>query len=79
MILDRDMTNSALPRQALEQVHSIFHAAVQFRCVPWFLTPLALVPAPNTRKRGKARWSGVVQLTLAEYHRMAACPGAAHS
>ncbi len=48
------------------QVHSIFHAAVRFRRLPWFLKPVALLPEPNPRKLGKARWSGVVQLTRAD-------------
>ncbi len=48
------------------QVHSIFHAAVRFRRLPWFLKPIALLPEPNPRKLGKARWSGVVQLTRAD-------------
>jgi len=48
------------------QVHSIFHAAVRFRRLPWFLKPVALLPEPDPRKLGKARWSGVVQLTRAD-------------
>jgi methyltransferase (TIGR00027 family) len=48
------------------EVHSIFHAAVRFRRLPWFLKPIALLPEPNPRKLGKARWSGVVQLTRAD-------------
>jgi methyltransferase (TIGR00027 family) len=48
------------------QVHSIFHAAVRFRRLPWFLKPIALLPEPNPRKLGKARWSGLVQLTRAD-------------
>jgi methyltransferase (TIGR00027 family) len=48
------------------QVHSIFHAAVRFRRLPWFLKPIALLPEPNPRKLGNARWSGVVQLTRAD-------------
>ncbi len=48
------------------QVHSIFHAAVRFRRLPWFLKLFALFPEPNPRKLGRARWSGVVQLTRAE-------------
>lgn len=47
------------------QVHSIFHAAVRFRRLPWFLRPFALLPEPNPRNLGKARWSGVVELTPA--------------
>jgi methyltransferase (TIGR00027 family) len=48
------------------QVHSIFHAAVRFRRLPWFLKLFALLPEPNPRKLGRARWSGVVQLTRAD-------------
>jgi methyltransferase (TIGR00027 family) len=48
------------------QVHSIFHAAVRYRRLPWFLTPFALLPKPNPRKLGSARWSGVVKLTRAD-------------
>ena len=44
------------------QVRSIFHAAMRFRRLPWFLRPFALFPEPNPRKLGRARWSGVVQL-----------------
>ena len=47
----------------VEQMHSIFHAALRFRRLPWFLRPFALLPEPNPRKLGRARWSGVVQLT----------------
>jgi methyltransferase (TIGR00027 family) len=47
------------------QVHSIFHAAVRFRRLPWFLKLFALLPEPNARKLGRARWSGVVELTRA--------------
>ena len=50
----------------VEQVHSIFHAALRFRRLPWFLKLFALLPEPNPRKLGRARWSGVVQLTRAE-------------
>jgi len=48
------------------QVQSIFHAAVRFRRLPWFLRPFALLPEPNPRNLGKARWSGVVELTPAD-------------
>ena len=47
------------------QVRSIFHAAVRYRRLPWFLRPFALLPKPNPRKLGRARWSGVVELTRA--------------
>ena len=43
------------------QVHSIFHAAVRFRRLPWFLKLFALLPEPNPRKLGRragqASWS----------------------
>ena len=48
------------------QVYSIFHAAMRFRRLPWFLRPFALLPKPNPRKLGRSRWSGVVELTRAE-------------
>jgi methyltransferase (TIGR00027 family) len=48
------------------EVHSIFHAAVRFGRLPWFLKLFALLPEPNPRKLGKARWSGVAQLTRFE-------------
>jgi methyltransferase (TIGR00027 family) len=35
------------------QVHSIFHAAVRFRRLPWFLKLFALLPEPNPRKLGR--------------------------
>ena len=44
------------------QVHSVFHAARRFGRLPWFLRPFALLPKPDPRKLGRARWSGVVQL-----------------
>jgi methyltransferase (TIGR00027 family) len=47
------------------QVHSIFHAAMRYRRLPWFLRLFALLPKPNPRKLGRARWSGVVELTRA--------------
>jgi methyltransferase (TIGR00027 family) len=44
------------------QVHSIFHAARRFGRLPWFLRLFALLPEPDPRRLGRARWSGVVQL-----------------
>jgi methyltransferase (TIGR00027 family) len=44
------------------QVHSIFHAACRFGRLPWFLRIFALLPKPDPRRLGRARWSGVVQL-----------------
>jgi methyltransferase (TIGR00027 family) len=43
-------------------VHSIFHAARRMRRLPWFLRPFSLLPQPDPRKLGRARWSAVVQL-----------------
>jgi methyltransferase (TIGR00027 family) len=45
------------------EVHSQLHAAARFRRLPWFIRPFALLPEPDPRNLGKARWSGVVQLT----------------
>lgn len=50
----------------VDQVHSIFQAALRFRRLPWPLKLFALLPEPNPRKLGAARWSGVVQLTRGE-------------
>jgi methyltransferase (TIGR00027 family) len=47
---------------SVEQVHSIFHAARPLRRLPWFLRPFALLPEPDPRNLGRARWSAVVQL-----------------
>jgi methyltransferase (TIGR00027 family) len=44
------------------QVHSIFHAARRFGRLPWFLWIFSLLPQPDPRKLGRARWSAVVQL-----------------
>jgi len=44
------------------QVHSIFHEAGRLRRLPWFLRIFALLPEPDPRKLGRARWSAVVQL-----------------
>jgi len=47
---------------SVNEVHSIFHAAYRFGRLPWFLRPFALLPKPDPRKLGRARWTGVVQL-----------------
>ncbi len=47
---------------SVTQVHSIFHAARRFGRLPWFLRIFALLPKPDPRKLGRARWSAVVQL-----------------
>lgn len=48
------------------EVQPIFHAAVHYRRLPWFLRPFSLLPRPNPRKPGGARWSAVVKLTRAD-------------
>jgi len=47
------------------EVHSIFHAARRFKRLPWYLQPFALLPTPDPRRLGRARWSAVVELTRA--------------
>lgn len=44
------------------EVHSILRAAVRFRRLPWLLRPLTLLPEPDPRRLGRARWNGVVKL-----------------
>jgi methyltransferase (TIGR00027 family) len=41
---------------------SIFHEAVRFRRVPLLLRPFALLPKPDPRNVGRARWSAVIRL-----------------
>jgi methyltransferase (TIGR00027 family) len=48
------------------KVQSIFHAAARFRRLPWWMKLFALLPEPNPRILGNARWTGVVQLTRTE-------------
>jgi len=43
-------------------VCSIFHAAARLRRLPWFLWVFSLLPEPDPRRLGRARWSAVVQL-----------------
>jgi O-methyltransferase involved in polyketide biosynthesis len=42
-------------------IREILQEAVRFRRVPFFFRPLALLPQPDPRKPGKARWSAVVR------------------
>jgi O-methyltransferase involved in polyketide biosynthesis len=42
-------------------IREVFQEAVRFRRVPFFLRPFALLPQPDPRKPGKARWSAVVR------------------
>jgi methyltransferase (TIGR00027 family) len=44
------------------EVHSILHAARRFRRLPFYLQIFALLPDPNPRNLGRARWSGVLKL-----------------
>jgi len=43
-------------------VEPLLPAAVRFRRLPWFLTPFRLLPRPDPRNLGRARWSAVVTL-----------------
>jgi methyltransferase (TIGR00027 family) len=43
-------------------IRSIFRSAVRFRRVPAFLRVFSLLPEPDPRKPGNARWSAVVRL-----------------
>ncbi|HYL02491.1 MAG TPA: SAM-dependent methyltransferase [Steroidobacteraceae bacterium] len=44
------------------EVHSILRAAARFGRLPWFLRLLTLLPEPDPRQLGRARWNGVVRL-----------------
>ena len=46
-------------------VQSIFRAALCYRRLPFFLRLFALLPEPDPRKLGRARWSAVVELERA--------------
>jgi methyltransferase (TIGR00027 family) len=41
---------------------SVFKTAAQHRRLPWMLRPFALLPEPDPRNLGRARWSAVVRL-----------------
>jgi methyltransferase (TIGR00027 family) len=47
---------------AVQQVQSVFHAAAQWGRLPWFLKVFSLLPEPDPRRLGRARWSAVVEL-----------------
>jgi methyltransferase (TIGR00027 family) len=47
---------------SVEAVHSILRSARRFGRLPWMLRLFALLPDPDPRKLGRARWSAVVQL-----------------
>lgn len=46
----------------VQDVQSIFHAAARWGRLPWFLKFFSLLPEPDPRRLGHARWSAVVQL-----------------
>jgi hypothetical protein len=46
-------------------VHSILRGAERFRRLPFFLRLFTLLPDPDPRKLGRARWSAVVHLERA--------------
>ena len=46
-------------------VHPILRSAVRFRRAPLWMWPLALLPGPDPRRLGKARWSAVVRFERA--------------
>ena len=48
------------------EVDSIFHAARRLQRLPWYLKPFSLLPRPDPRRLGRARWSAVVELTQAQ-------------
>jgi hypothetical protein len=47
------------------EMHSLLRAAAEYKRLPWFMSLLAKLPAPNPRKPGKAYWSAVVQFEQA--------------
>lgn len=46
----------------VEDVCSFMRGAVKYRRLPWFLRPFGLLPDPNPRRLGNARWSAAVRL-----------------
>jgi len=44
------------------EVHSLFRVGATLRRLPWFLRPFVVLPDPDPRRLGRARWSGVVRL-----------------
>jgi len=49
----------------VRDMRSILSAAAEYKRLPWFMRLLAMLPAPNPRKLGKAFWSGVVEFERA--------------
>jgi methyltransferase (TIGR00027 family) len=47
------------------EMRSILRAAAEYKRLPWFMSLMAKLPAPNPRKLGKAYWSAVVQFERA--------------
>jgi methyltransferase (TIGR00027 family) len=46
----------------VRDVRSQLHEAARVRRLPWFLRPAALLPEPDPRRLGRARWSAVIRL-----------------
>jgi methyltransferase (TIGR00027 family) len=44
------------------EMRSMLRAAAEYKRLPWFMSLLAKLPAPNPRELGRAYWSAVVQL-----------------
>jgi methyltransferase (TIGR00027 family) len=45
-----------------QDVRSFVRAAVRLHRLPWFLLPFSLLPEPDPRRLGNARWSAVIRL-----------------
>lgn len=46
----------------VQDVRSLMRGAVRLRRLPWFLRPFSLLPEPDPRRLGNARWSAVIRL-----------------
>ena len=49
-------------------IRSLFHEAIRMRRLPWLLRPFALLPKPDPRRPGSARWSAVVRFERQAAH-----------
>jgi len=47
---------------ATQDVRSLLREAVRLHRLPWFLLPFSLLPEPDPRRLGNARWSAVIRL-----------------
>jgi len=48
---------------AIQDVRSFLREAARLRRLPWFLRPFSLLPEPDPRRLGNARWSAAIRLT----------------